>query len=149
MEGEDASFPLSERFMRKLLRSSVLLLSGMLLVGCNSQDNERLSRMARAAAAKLDTASGDTGLAGLRGNLDDTTLGSRVSARLRWDKAMEGAKVEARSHGGEVELKGSVRDVAQRQKAVEIANTTIGTETVVDGMTMPEPEGEASAVTAR
>jgi osmotically-inducible protein OsmY len=146
MEGEGAFFPLPERLMRKHLRirPTLILLGVALLAGCNSQDNERLSRMARVAAGKLEGAGGDHSLASLRGNLDNTTLGSRVSARMRWDKAMEGANVEVHSRGGEVELKGIVRDVAQRQKAVEIANSTIGTETVVDAMTEPQPEPNGS-----
>jgi osmotically-inducible protein OsmY len=124
------------------IRPSLLLLGGLFLVGCNNQDNDRLARMARAAVAKVDAASGESGLAGLRVSLDDSNLGSRISARLRWDKTMEGAKVEAHSHGGEVELKGTVRDAVQRLKAVEIANSTIGTESVVDGMTTPAGEAE-------
>lgn len=110
-----------------------------LLAGCNNQDNERLARIARAAAARMENAGDGSGLAGIRG-LDQTALGSRVAARIRWDKAMEGAAVEVRTQGGEVELKGNVRDLAQRVKAVSIATETVGTESVIDSLTMPKPE---------
>lgn len=125
---------MSDRF-----RVCVLIL-GLVLAGCNNQDNERLSRMGRAAANRLEAAGDDAGLAGLRTRLDDATVGSRVSARIRWDKSMEGAQVQVLSQAGEVQLKGTVVDARQRQRAIDIANSTVGAENVVETLIMPHAE---------
>ena len=125
--------------MSNRLRTASLLI-GLLLAGCNAQDNERLSRMGRAAAARLEAAGDNNGLASLRGRLDDTNLTNRVSARIRWDKSMEGAQITVQAQGGEVELKGTLRDAGQRQRAIDIANSTLGAESVFDALTMPHAE---------
>lgn len=117
-----------------------LFLIGLVLAGCNNQDNERLSRMGRAAAARVEAAGGDGGVASLRTRLEDTNLSSRISSRLRWDKGMEGAQVTVQAKGGDVELKGTVRDDVQRSRAVAIANSTVGTESVSDTMTTPQSD---------
>jgi osmotically-inducible protein OsmY len=116
------------------------LLIGLVLAGCNNQDNERLSRMGRAAAARVEGTGGEGGLASLRTRLDDANLSSRVSARLRWDKGMEGAQVTVQAKGGDVELKGTVRDNIQRHRAVALANSTLGTESVIESLATPGPE---------
>jgi osmotically-inducible protein OsmY len=122
------------------LRASLLLI-GLVLAGCNNQDNERLSRMGRAAAARVEAASGgEEGIANLRTRLDDANLSSRISARLRWDKGMEGAQVTVQAKGGDVELKGTVRDNVQRTRAVALANSTVGTESVNDALATPQPD---------
>src|SRR5262249_34104242 len=115
-------------------RAKLLILTMLLLCGCNPQDNDRLSRMGRAAAVKLER---------LRGGSQEPLLpgwgkdpGARVSARIRWDKGMEGASVDARIQGGEITLKGTVRDGVQRQRAIDIANATLGAERVVDELTI-------------
>ncbi len=59
---------------------------------------------------------------------------SRV--RLRWDKDMSGSDVQVRTVGpGVVELRGSVTDLAQRIRAVQLARTTEGVENVLDALT--------------
>jgi hypothetical protein len=109
-------------------RSTVLVVVALLVGGCSHKDAERLSRMARAVVARGENAGGESNLAGLR-----------ISARLCWDKALEGARIEVHAHDGEVELSGTVRDAAQRSHAVEVAKGTVGAESVVDQMTTSEP----------
>lgn len=114
--------------------------------GCNQQDTERLGDVGRAIAAKFQAMSGGadgkvlSGWQTLRGNLDAATLEARVLARLRWDKTLADVKIDVRSTKGEVELKGKVNDLAQRRRAVELAETTAGTEKVVDQLEVAEHE---------
>jgi osmotically-inducible protein OsmY len=129
------------RPLSKALLASLLLCG----VGCGNQDTERLSRIARAAATKLESLGASNEqvnnvIGGLRGQAGDAALDARVSARIRWDRAMEGAHVQVHASGGQVELKGDVRDLVQKRRAVELANDTVGAETVVDQLTMPGTE---------
>jgi osmotically-inducible protein OsmY len=116
------------------------LLAGLVLglVGCSHQDADRLARVGRRAAAKLE---GLTGGAGhrlsdgwqtLRVGWDEVGLDSRVGARLRWDKGLAGANIEVRASGTTVELHGTVADANQRGRAVELAEATLGVEHVTD-----------------
>jgi osmotically-inducible protein OsmY len=116
------------------------LLAGLLLglAGCSHQDADRLARVTRRAAAKLEGLTGGAGhrvsdgWQALRVGWDDLALDSRVSARLRWDKALAGARIEVHSSGTTVELEGTVADANQRGRAVEVAESTLGVEHVTD-----------------
>ncbi|HZT81817.1 MAG TPA: BON domain-containing protein [Gemmataceae bacterium] len=110
------------------------------LAGCDGQDADRLARAGRKAAARIDDLTGGAparlagGAEAIRAHWDDVTLDARVAARLRWDKEMEGAHVEATSQGGTVTLHGTVPDLAQRRRAIELARSTRGCEEVIDEM---------------
>jgi osmotically-inducible protein OsmY len=116
------------------------LLAGLLLglAGCSHQDVDRLARVARRAAAKLEGLTGGVGRQlpdgwpALHAGGDDTALESRVGARLRWDRALAGATIEVRASGTTVELHGTVADANQRGRAVELAEATLGVEHVTD-----------------
>jgi osmotically-inducible protein OsmY len=122
------------------------MLLGMLACGCNSEDSDRLGRMGRAALAKLENLSGTSHdqvvnhWQTLRSDVGEATLGARVSARIRWEKGMEDAKIEASLENGDVHLKGTVRDLVQRCRAVELAESTVGTQKVIDDLQMPGQE---------
>ncbi len=70
---------------------------------------------------------------------DETSLDARVSIRLRWDKNLADMPIQVSSKGAVVELKGAVRDLDQRRRAVEIAESTAGVEKVVDALETPAP----------
>jgi osmotically-inducible protein OsmY len=118
------------------------LLYGLLLValGCEAEDRDRLARVGHTIAAKtneLTDGANDKlvgGLEAVRADLDQMALDARVSARLRWDKGLAGAAVHVQSDGGTVTLSGQVADDAQRRHAVELAESTVGAEKVVDAM---------------
>src|SRR5581483_2035497 len=119
--------------MRPLSRRIVLGLSLCALVGCSKQDNERLGRIGRKLFDRAHTAADEIG-----GKLDlgwkgEAGLQERVMQRLRWEKALEGANIEVKVNEGAVELRGSVKTVAQRDKALELANATLGVTGVTDG----------------
>jgi osmotically-inducible protein OsmY len=111
-------------------------------IGCSQEDPDHLARVAKCVAAKGEGLTGDadktlTGWQALQTNLDELTLDARVSARLRWDKDLAGAQIQVQAREGAVELKGTVRDLAQRRRAVELAESTVGTEKVVDRLEVP------------
>lgn len=118
----------------------------LFIVGCDSQDSERLSAAARAAVAKVEGLTGGpqgkflSTWQSLQGGMNDDSLGMRVSSRLHWDKNLAETVIEVHSNGTEVELKGTVRDLAQRRRAVELAESTTGTEKVIDLLEVPEKE---------
>jgi osmotically-inducible protein OsmY len=116
-------------------RARWLLIALLLgLAGCSHQDADRLARVTRRAAGKLEGLT--DGWQSLRVGWEGITLDSRVSARLRWDKGLAGAHIEARASGTTVELEGTVADANQRGRAVEVAETTLGVEHVTDKLTV-------------
>jgi len=123
------------------------LLSGLLVLGgCNRQDADRLARVGRKGLAKAEAALGSlttTLPGGWQGQLDGLTDGAglalRVSARLRWEKTLAEAPLEVQAQGAVVELRGKVHDLAQRRRAVEIAETTAGVERVTDLLETESP----------
>jgi hypothetical protein len=107
----------------------VLGLAG-LAAGCSREDTERLARIGKYVGAHAEAFSADW-----REGVGDSWHGSlqaRVAARLRWDKGLEGLAIRVRAAGGTVELKGTVQHPGQRQRAVELAQTTAGVEKVTD-----------------
>jgi osmotically-inducible protein OsmY len=129
-------------------RPWVFLVAGLTFAtcGCEGQDTDRLGRAARRIAAKFDslTSGADdklsAGWQAFRVDLNEMSLDARVSARLRWDKALAGAKIQVQAKDGVIELKGPVADMAQRRRAVELAESTAGAEKVTDLLEIPTRE---------
>jgi osmotically-inducible protein OsmY len=117
-----------------------LLLAG---AGCSKTDKERLERVARKVtekAALLSAATNDrlqTGFQGFPANLDLANLGMRVSDRIHWDKELADLTLQVEANGGVVTLRGVVANLAQRQRAVGLADSTIGVVRVVDELQIP------------
>jgi hypothetical protein len=127
--------------MGKLRRGGGLLLLALagLAAGCSRQDTERLGRIGQHLAARVEGLTADC-----REGLGDNwhgTLQARVAARLRWDRGLEGLPIEVRAAGGVVELKGTVEHPGQRQRALELAQTTAGVEKVNDLLRLAERRG--------
>jgi osmotically-inducible protein OsmY len=115
--------------------------------GCN-QDADRLARIFDKTSAKFNGVTEGlrvklhNGWGVVRGSVSDTSLDSRVSLRLRWDTDMVGADVQVHLAGpGTVELSGMVADLTQRRRAVELAHTTAGVESVLDRLRV-EADGD-------
>jgi osmotically-inducible protein OsmY len=126
-------------------RLARLAATGLIVVaGCGEQDADKLSRVGRKSIEKVEVISGadptklNDGWRSLRANWDEVTLDTRLAVRFRWDKRLEGADIHIHSKDGIVELKGTVRDMAQRRRAVEIAESTVGAEKVTDEMSIAE-----------
>ena len=75
----------------------------------------------------------------VRNGWQETTLAGRVAARLHWDKNLADAQIQASAMGNTVELKGTVRDLDQRRRAVELAETTTGVDKVTDVLEVAPP----------
>ena len=58
----------------------------------------------------------------------------RVTARLRWDKELDGSAIEVIHVGTGVELRGTVRNADQRRRAVMLAESTTAVEGVKDSL---------------
>ena len=119
----------------------VLALALAAACGC-SEDADRLGRVCQKVSAKFDGVTEGmrgklrSGAGAVRGSVIEASLDSRVALRLRWDKDMAGAEVEVVPVGpGVVELHGTVSDLRQRRRAVELAGTTVGVENVLDKLT--------------
>jgi hypothetical protein len=120
----------------------VLVAGVVALGGCDRQDADRLADMGHKAAGHLEHVSGGAGgklataLRGLLpGNCD--TLEGRITARLHWDKSLDGAQIQVLVKGEAVELRGTVASQEQKQRAVQLAETTAGVERVSDLLTVP------------
>jgi hypothetical protein len=77
-------------------------------------------------------------LEALRFGWNGLPLDARVSSRLRSDKKLTDVSIQVRASGGIVELRGTVADLSQRRRAVELAETTVGVENVLDALVVPE-----------
>jgi osmotically-inducible protein OsmY len=119
-------------------RAVLILLVCAGLWGCSDQDADRISRVSGKAltkATELTTQARGRISLSLRNptvSLNDTELGARVEARLAWDEALKGAKIKAEASGGEVTLTGTVAQEPQRQRAVDLAQSTLGVNKVTD-----------------
>ena len=109
------------------------------VLGCNRSDQDHLARAAGKAREKINSASGESGC-GLTTGWQSMALDARVSARLRWDKTLSNEQIQVQATGGVIELKGTVRDLGQRRRAVELAESTLGTEQVLDLLEVPTQE---------
>ena len=109
------------------------------ITGCNGEETERLAHVGHKVMEKIESATGNAdgklfgGLQAMRGAAEPDLAG-RVSARLRWDRSLADLKIEVRANGAMVELKGSVRDPAQKKRALELAESTDGVEKVMDAL---------------
>jgi osmotically-inducible protein OsmY len=131
-----------------LLRLGAWQFCGGLLIiatGCNQQDAERIVRVGQKLSVRAESLAGDQagGLnkswQSVRNSWQETTLAGRVTARLSWDKKLAEVQIQASATGSTVELKGTVHDAEQRQRAVELAETTTGVDKVTDALEVAEP----------
>jgi hypothetical protein len=85
--------------------------------------------------------------ADIRKSVDELGMQGRVYARLRWDKALADQTIDIQVQKKDiVVLNGVVPDEAAREKAVQLAQDTIGVREVVDQLQVePRPEIEPAA----
>jgi len=114
------------------LRLFLLVLAGG-IIGCNRQDSDCLTRIGHKLAAGLGEARGSLEV-GWHGVVPAMGLEARVAARLHWDKALDGAVIEVKASGTEIELSGTVKDQTQQLRAMELSEATTGVDKVVDNL---------------
>jgi osmotically-inducible protein OsmY len=120
-----------------------LLLGGIVLAcGCEAKDQDCLKGVAAKLGAKTQAMTAETRqhLAKqfhvLRTTTEEVGLDAKVTARLRWDKSLADAPIHIHVTGAAVELTGTVRDAEQQKRAVDLAESTAGVETVKDALTI-------------
>src|SRR5262249_4854175 len=108
--------------------------------GCDTQDTDRLARVGKLTLDKVQTLAGDNTkmLNSLQRLGTDQALDARVAARLQWEKSLADVKITVNVRDGKVELKGKVADLTERRGAVELAESTVGADKVVDLLEAPE-----------
>jgi osmotically-inducible protein OsmY len=134
--------------MRRYIRQGLVLSLALTSCGC-SEDADQLARVFQKTFAKFDGLTEGlrdklhNGWGAVRGSVSETSLDSRVSLRVRWDSDMAGADVQVRLAGpGAIELTGIVADLTQRRRAIELAHTTAGVESVLDRLQVEADGGK-------
>jgi osmotically-inducible protein OsmY len=75
---------------------------------------------------------------------------SRIYARIHWDKALHGSRIEVHMiRGGGVLLRGVVADDEARKRAVALASETVDVTEVIDELTTRTPSVSTRSVSPR
>src|SRR5436190_11241296 len=116
----------------RFLGATALLIS---LSGCNRHDTDALARIGQRIAVhtrrNADEMSAKLELPWKDAN-KEPTLRAKIESRLRWDSALTECKFEIQTKEKEVELKGSVKTDEQRQRAIDLAQTVVGVDKVIE-----------------
>jgi osmotically-inducible protein OsmY len=118
------------------------------LCGC-SEDVDRLGRIFQKSAAKFESATDrmrdrlQIGSLAQPGASLEPSLENRVTLRIRWDAELSGVSIQAYQLGsGTIELTGTVSELTQQRRAIELAQTTVGVEKVLDRLTLTSDENK-------
>jgi hyperosmotically inducible protein len=127
------------------MRRGIWVSLAIVLCGCSNQDAEQLARIGRKAVSKMEDAAGGsrgrvvTGYQAIRGSLCDATLDSRVATRMHWEKTLEDSEIEVQLISpGTIKLLGRVPDFPQKQRAQEVAQSTVGVTQVVNELVVAQ-----------
>jgi osmotically-inducible protein OsmY len=107
----------------------------LLVVGCKARDGDTMRKIARKTGEKIENAAGPVAAitTGVRGSLGEGSVTARVEARLRWDRQLAEHRLTVRGDGsGEITLSGTVPEESAKQRAVDLAKSTLGVEKVND-----------------
>ncbi len=114
-----------------------LLIGATLIVacsGCNRSDGDRLARVAGTVTQKIQELLPErTPLTGSFGLASSAGLENRVRDRFKFDRYLAPLPIEIDANEVNiVRLRGAVDEAVLKQRAVEIAESTVGVEKVVD-----------------
>jgi hypothetical protein len=116
-----------------------VLLMTATLVGCSDADAQKISNVSKRTlqrAEEFTTTTREKFKKSLRPpDRSSTSLDAalRVQHRLRWDSSLQGTDIRVNLSGENLVLSGAVQET-QRQRAIEIAESTVGVGKVVDTM---------------
>ena len=120
-----------------------------MLTGCNQKDSEHLNKISQKTAHYVEASMGGpntklmNGYQAVLGSLGDAMVDSRVSTRLIWEKTMGDSKIEVNLISpGVVKLTGKVKEESQKQKAMELAQATLGVTKVINEVVITEKPKE-------
>jgi len=71
-----------------------------------------------------------------RASVHDMGVQARIYSRLHWDKNLVDSKIELEVQGGVAVLRGTVKSLPAKTKAVDLARDTIGVDRVEDHLTV-------------
>src|SRR5262249_27948150 len=126
------------RKLRWLRWSGLVLAAASLAGGCSRQDTDRLAKIGRILAGRaektMDSLQEDFAdeWKAVEKQQCNTQALRRVTDRLQADKDCADARIEVTARGEIIELKGQVRDLVQKRRAVHLAETTPGVTKVED-----------------
>jgi osmotically-inducible protein OsmY len=118
----------------------ISLVCSIAFCGCNRHDAEALARIGKKIGASAKANAGDVGAkidlswAGKR----EPSLQEKIQDRLRFENTLTEITFEVSVKDKEVELKGTVKNASQRQRAIELAETVAGVERVNDLVTVKD-----------
>lgn len=109
--------------------------------GCSQEDIQRLGRVGETTASRLQDLSAGARSRVAQGIESLTSremppLARRTTIRLQADQQLAGITIVVIANGSQIELKGSVKDQAQKERALDLARTTLGVEKVIDGLSV-------------
>ena len=136
---------MSKRFTRPL--TILLATAAMFLVPVGTPKSEAQEGLGEQIGAELDEGISRLseefreGWASLKQAVDKMGVQGRVYSRLRWDKQLSQADLDVDvEEGGIVALGGTVADETAKQKALQLAQDTVGVNRVIDRLTVPTVE---------
>ena len=136
---------MSKRFTRPL--TILLATAAMFLVPVGTPKSEAQEGLGERIGAELDEGISRLseefreGWASLKQAVDKMGVQGRVYSRLRWDKQLSQADLDVDvEEGGIVALGGTVADETAKQKALQLAQDTVGVNRVIDRLTVPTVE---------
>lgn len=115
----------------------------LMLTACNRQDTKHLAKVgeivqSRGKETLEDIHAQHLSEFSINSVMTSSLIAGRVRSRLQLDQALQKTEIEVIPNGEEVELKGKVNTLAQRQRAVDLAKTTLGVNGVIDKITVEE-----------
>jgi osmotically-inducible protein OsmY len=135
---------------RRLWVKRGILVSLGLFCGCSDQEAEQISHVSNKAMGRVEELAVhvkdrlEIATPVLSSSPEVTDVNSRVASRLRYDQALADSTIQVQGSGGVVTLRGQVSEDGQRQRALELASTTLGVVQVYDALEVvlarqPEP----------
>ncbi len=116
--------------MKRLALLPVIL---ALATGCNRSDGDRLARVGAKVTQHAQALVPDrTPFGNPVGLAKSAGIEERVRERFNSDRFLQGLPIEISSQEDAVRLSGQVGDALLKNRAVEIAESTVGVEKVID-----------------
>lgn len=111
----------------------VVAILPVLAIGCNRTDADKLARVGWRVADKVQALIPDrTPFGSALPNSKQPGLDDRVRERFKQDRYLTSSPIEITADGNSIRLRGQVNDEILKRRAVEIAESTVGVEKVID-----------------
>jgi len=113
----------------------VMIAVALFVTGCQKSDGERLAGIGRAVTRNVEQLVPER--TPLGSNLSiNPGIDQRVRDRFKSDRYLSTQPIDVHSEGATVRLQGTVAESALKRRAVELAESTVGVDAVVDELTV-------------